>query len=111
MIRTPDQRVRVFVSSTLQELATERQAVKQAIEKLRLIPVLFELSARHHPPQALYRDYLSQSDVFVGIYYQKYGWVAPDMSISGLEDEYRMANGMPMLVYVKHAEDREAGLN
>jgi hypothetical protein len=26
VIRTPDQRVRVFVSSTLQELAAERQA-------------------------------------------------------------------------------------
>ena len=30
MIRTPDQRVRVFVSSTLQELATERQAMAAA---------------------------------------------------------------------------------
>jgi hypothetical protein len=31
MIRTPDQRVRVFVSSTLEELAAERQAVTTAI--------------------------------------------------------------------------------
>jgi hypothetical protein len=35
-IRTPDQRLRVFVSSTLQELAPERQAVRDAIESLRL---------------------------------------------------------------------------
>ncbi|HQU53795.1 MAG TPA: DUF4062 domain-containing protein, partial [Saprospiraceae bacterium] len=110
MIRTPDQRVRVFVSSTLQELAVERLAVKQAIEKLRLIPVLFELSARHHPPQDLYRDYLNQSDVFIGIYWQKYGWVAPDMTISGLEDEYRIARQKPKLIYVKQAQDREPRL-
>jgi hypothetical protein len=31
MILTPDQRLRVFVSSTLGELAEERMAVKRAI--------------------------------------------------------------------------------
>ena len=36
MIRTPDQRVRVFVSSTLTELAAERQAVRDAVTRLRL---------------------------------------------------------------------------
>jgi len=39
MIRTPDQRVRVFVSSALAELAAERQAVGAAISQLRLTPV------------------------------------------------------------------------
>jgi Domain of unknown function (DUF4062) len=58
MIRTPDQRVRVFVSSTLQELAGERQAVTAAITQLRLTPVLFELGARPYPPRDLYRAYL-----------------------------------------------------
>src|SRR5262249_40612201 len=35
-IHTPDQRIRIFVSSTLDELAPERAAVRQAIEQLRL---------------------------------------------------------------------------
>ncbi len=78
-IRTPDQRLRVFVSSTLQELADERRAARAAITQLRLAPVMFELGARPHPPQDLYRAYLDQSDIFVGIYWQKYGWVAPDL--------------------------------
>ena len=38
---------------------------------------MFELGARPHPPRALYRSYLAQSDVFVGIYGDSYGWVAP----------------------------------
>jgi hypothetical protein len=46
VIRTPDQRLRVFVSSTLQELAAERQAVRDAVTRLRLVPVMFELGAR-----------------------------------------------------------------
>jgi len=51
VIRTPDHHLRVFVSSTLKELAEERKAVRQAIVKLRLSPVMFESGARPHPPQ------------------------------------------------------------
>ncbi len=90
-IRTPDQRIRVFVSSTLRELEPEREAARAAIESLRLAPVMFELGARPHPPRSLYRAYLAQSDIFVGLYWQSYGWVAPDEEISGLEDEYRLS--------------------
>jgi predicted ATPase len=110
-IRTPDQRLRVFVSSTLAELATERDAARSAIEELRLAPVMFESGARPHPPQAVYRAYLEQSDIFVGIYWQRYGWVGPGMTISGLEDELRLAAGLPRLLYVKTpAPEIEPGL-
>jgi predicted ATPase len=102
-IRTPDQRLRVFVSSTLAELAAERAAVRKAIERLHLIPVMFEIGARPHPPRSLYRAYLAQSHVFVGIYGQRYGWVAPGEQVSGLEDEYRLAANLPQLLYVKDA--------
>jgi len=110
-IRTPDQRLRVFVSSTLKELAAERAAARTAIEQLRLAPVMFELGARAHPPQAVYRAYLGQSDIFIGIYWQRYGWVGPGMTISGLDDELRLAASMPRLLYVKvPAPDLEPGL-
>jgi hypothetical protein len=70
-IRTHDQRLRVFVSSTLGELEAERGAARAAIEQLRLHPVMFESGARPHPAKAVYRAFLGQSDVFVGIYWQK----------------------------------------
>ena len=110
LIRTPDQRVRVFVSSTLKELAPERRAATDAITQLRLTPVLFELGARPYPPQDLYRAYLRQSDIFIGIYASSYGWVAPGMEISGLEDEYRLSAGKPRLIYVKETAPREPRL-
>jgi predicted ATPase len=101
-IRTPDQLLRVFVSSTLRELAEERRAVRAAIERMRLAPVMFELGARPHPPRDLYRAYLQRSEIFLGIYAQRYGWVAPDEAVSGLEDEYDLAPaGMPRLIYIK----------
>ena len=109
-ISTPDRRVRVFVSSTLQELAAERGAARAAIGRLRLTAVMFELGARPHPPRELYRAYLAQSDVFVGIYWQRYGWVAPGESVSGLEDEYLLSGDRPKLIYVKAAVEREPRL-
>ncbi|HXZ75172.1 MAG TPA: DUF4062 domain-containing protein, partial [Streptosporangiaceae bacterium] len=98
---TPDQRVRVFISSTLEELSEERAAARRAIQRLHLVPVFYESGARPHPPRPMYRAYLRQSQVFVGIYWQRYGWVAPGMEISGLEDEFRLAGGKPMLLYLK----------
>jgi predicted ATPase len=111
VIRTPDQRLRVFISSTLAELAPERAAVRAAIEQLHLTPVLFELGARPHPPRDLYRAYLAQSQVFLGIYGERYGWIAPGEQVSGLEDEFRRASGHPQLLYVKEpAPEREPRL-
>jgi hypothetical protein len=111
VILTPDQRVRVFISSTLEELAEERAAALRAIRRLHLVPVWFESGARPHPPQRMYRAYLEQSQIFVGIYWQRYGWVGPGMKISGLEDEFRLAAGKPMLLYLKRpAPNQELGL-
>ena len=86
--------------------------MRGAIERLRLAPVMFELGARPHPPRDLYRAYLEQSDVFIGIYGERYGWIAPGEDISGLEDEYRLApRAMPKLIYVQASKaDRDERL-
>jgi predicted ATPase len=111
VIRTPDQRVRVFVSSTLQELAAERRAVRDAVRSLRLVPVMFDMGAQPYPPRPVYRAYIAQSQVFVGIYWQSYGSLVPGEEASGLEDEYRLSAGLPRLIYVKSpAPDREPRL-
>jgi predicted ATPase len=111
VIHTHDQRLRVFVSSTLAELAAERRAVREAVSRLRLVPTMFELGARSHPPREVYRAYLAQSQIFIAVYWQSYGWVAPGERVSGVEDEYRLSAGLPRLIYVKSpAEDRDPRL-
>jgi hypothetical protein len=77
-VRTPDRRLRVFVSSSLAELAEERRAVSRAISALRLTPVMFEAGARPYPPREVYQQYLAQSDVFIGLYWQRYGQPPPE---------------------------------
>src|SRR6188472_2439444 len=110
-ILTPDQRLRVFVSSTLEEVADERRAVARAVSALRLTPVMFESGARPYPPRRLYRAYLAQSDIFIGLYWERYGWVARDMRVSGLEDEFDLSGSLPRLLYVRTpAPDRDPRL-
>jgi predicted ATPase len=111
VIRTPDRRLRVFVSSTLGELAEERRAVSRAISALRLTPVMFEAGARPYPPAEVYRAYLAQADVFIGVYWQRYGQLVPGAQVSGLEEEFDLSGGLPRLLYVKTpAPDREPRL-
>jgi len=111
VIRTPDRRLRVFVSSTLGELAEERRAVSRAISALRLTPVMFEAGARPCPPAEVYRSYLAQADVFIGLYWQRYGQLVPGARVSGLEEEFDLSGALPRLLYVRApAPDREPRL-
>jgi predicted ATPase len=100
-ILTPDQRLRVFVSSTLRELAAERSAAREAVQSLRLTPVMLESAARTHPLRETYVDYLEQSHVFVGIYGESYGSIVPELSVSMIEDQFVLAVGKPRLLYIK----------
>ena len=109
-IRTPDQRLRIFVSSAMKELASARAAARSAIERLRPIPVLFELGACPYPPRDLHSPICGKATSSLGSTGSNM-WIAPDQEISGLEDEYLNAGGMPKLVYVQSpAPDRDARL-
>jgi hypothetical protein len=65
VILTPDQRVRVFISSTLEELAAGRAAARRVISRLRLVPTWYESGARPHPPRRMYRA-LRQARAWLG---------------------------------------------
>jgi hypothetical protein len=85
--------------------------VSRAISALRLTPVMFEAGARPYPPAEVYRAYLAQADVFIGLYWQRYGQLVPGTQVSGLEEEFELSGGLPRLLYVKApALDREPGL-
>ena len=93
------------------ELAEERRAVSRAISALRLTPVMFEAGARPYPPAEVYRAYLAQADVFIGVYWQRYGQLVPGARVSGLEEEFGLSGGLPLVLYVTApAPDREPRL-
>ena len=99
-------RLRVFVSSTIKECARERECTRTAIRSVNHEPILFEdVGARPYPPREMYRTRLEESHIFVAVYRESYGWIAPDMSVSGIEDEFDIATvrGMDRLVYIYNA--------
>ena len=96
-------RLQVFVSSTIKECAAERTAVRDAIRSINHQPILFEeIGSRPYPPRELYKARLEMSQIFVGIYKESYGWIAPGMDVSGLEDEFWLAaeRGIDRLIYI-----------
>ena len=59
----------------------------------------------------MYRAYLAQADVFIGLYWQRYGQLVRSMQVSGLEEEFDLSGGLPRLLYVKGpTPDREPRL-
>jgi predicted ATPase len=100
-IRTPDQRLRVFVSAVPHELATEVDAVRRAVRRLRLTPLVAETPAGVTPLREMWHAYIGQSHVFVAIYADDYGGPIDDSGVSQQEDECRCAASLPRLLYAR----------
>ena len=69
------ERIRAFVSSSMEELEPERLAVKQALDELKIDAWLFERDAGARPetPAATFREELGTADIYVGLFANKYG--------------------------------------
>lgn len=98
-IVTPDERLRVFISSH-PVLTDERDAAIGAVRMLRLLPVVFEAGARIHPSREVYRSYVEQSDIFIGVYGDNTS-ANPDAEVPLLQDQFDASHGKPRLIYVK----------
>lgn len=90
--------IRVFVSSTYYDLIPEREAVEQALLRMRTtaIAVMEYFGSRDDTPRAVSLTEVNRSQVYIGLFAHRYG--------SGItEAEYRRARkrGLPCLVYFK----------
>ena len=100
-IRTPDQRLRVFISALPDELVAEVAVVRGAVQRLRLTPLIVEIPDGLPAARHMWQGYLEQSHVFIGLYGQGYGPAIDAAGISQQEDECRLAAQLPRLLYVR----------
>jgi tetratricopeptide (TPR) repeat protein len=103
-------KLRIFVSSRLQECSDERKVARAAINQIRHTPVLFEhVGARPYPARELYLSELRASQIMVAFYRDGYGYIddANGMHISGLEDEFRYARDLKIdtIFYILRSSD------
>jgi hypothetical protein len=95
---------RVFLSSTFSDLVQYRNTVQGAIRQLGASDVSMEhFGARdQRPMDECVRLVTKESDIFVGIYAHRYGFIPEDSDISISEIEYRAASdaALPRFIYI-----------
>ena len=91
------ERLRIFISSSMQELAPERIAIKTALSQLNLEGWIFEMDAGACPQgiQQTYRQQIDDSDLYIGVLWRKCGEYTID------EFEYAKGKHKDCLIYEK----------
>jgi hypothetical protein len=96
--------VRVFVSSTFTDLIPFRESVQKAIRQLGTVDISMEnFGARdERPKDECLRLIKEESDIFVGIYAHRYGFIpaGDQISITELEYEAALSVEIPTLIYL-----------
>src|SRR5258708_4932424 len=83
---------RVFVGSTSEDLKAHRAAVRAAIMKLHMYPEMMEdFPSEDVTPIEICKQRVRDSDVYVGIYAHRFGFVPDGQSKSITEMEYDWA--------------------
>lgn len=81
--------MRVFISSTFVDLVDHRRAVANAVERLGLqLSRMEAFGARPEDATQACLAEIDSSELFVGIYAYRYGYVPPDASVSITEAEF-----------------------
>ena len=90
-------RLQVFVSSKMQELAPEREAIKSALRELHIDAFVFESDAGARPGtiRQTYLQELDDSDLYIGLFWNNYGEYTID------EFESARAANKDCLIYEK----------
>ena len=95
---------RVFLSSTFTDLADYRAAVQWGLRQLGAVDVSMEnFGARNEQPvDECVRIVRQDSDLFVGVYAHKYGYVPDGTDVSISELEYKAASeaSLPRFIYL-----------
>jgi len=95
---------RIFLSSTFTDLKSYRTTVQDAIRQLGAVDVSMErFGARdERPTEECVRLVKQESDIFVGIYAHKYGYIPESSTKSISELEYIAASeeNLPRFIYV-----------
>ncbi len=99
----PSDRLRVFVSSKMAELAAERAAIKEVLDELEVDAWVFELDAgaRTETIETTFREQLRDSDLYIGVFWKGYGAYTID------EFELARETDTDCLIYQKGGADAE----
>ena len=98
-------RYQVFVSSTFDDLESERQAVRQSLLELGCIPAGFEpCPAADDDQWTLIKRAIDDCDYYLAIIGGRYGSIGPSgKSYTQIEYEYAISRNKPVIAFL-HSE-------
>ncbi|MEO8595859.1 MAG: DUF4062 domain-containing protein [Candidatus Solibacter sp.] len=101
-------KTRVFVSSTSIDMAEERGALRAALSKMGGVEFagMEDWGARANPPVQESLREVRNSDIYIGVIGDRYGFVDESTNQSVTELEYRAAkeHGKPCLIFIRRPE-------
>lgn len=103
--------MKVFLSSTYQDLVEYRRQAKEAVERLgQQVERMEVFGARSEEPQQACLREIESSDIFVGIYAHRYGYIPPGSEISITESEFRHAMHLKKPIFCFVVDDNQPWL-
>ena len=95
-----NRRLKVFISSRMEELAPERKVIKDALDALEVDAWVFEIDAgaRSKTAQQTYLEEVNDADIYLGVFWKGYGCYTIE------EFEHAQELGKPCLIYEKRTE-------
>lgn len=94
---------RVFISSTFEDLKEYREAVQKALRKAGAIDISMENfgAVDSRPLQHCIKTIKTETDIFVGIYAHRYGYIPTGQtkSITELEFHEAVKSNLPILIF------------
>jgi Domain of unknown function (DUF4062) len=98
---------KVFISSTVQDLAEYRQIAQEACLRAGMLPMVLEdLSSTPDKIVSTSLRLVDAADIYLGIFAHRYGFVPPesDVSISELEYDRARSRAIPTLIFLMHED-------
>lgn len=98
------------------DLKTERDAVTEVINQIRAIPIKMEFfTARSQTSEEVCFEEVINSNLYVGIFGEKYGFVPStknpkNLSVTAMEFEKAKEQGIPTFIFIKNIEKRDPSL-
>ena len=111
-------KLRVFISSTMEDLKEERMELAKAIDKNRFWKAVYAETfvARSKSPREVCLEEVRESHIYIGIFKNRYGYIPKHynpqgFSVVALEYNEAKNNGIPILIFIhKDSKNREAQL-
>jgi len=100
---------KIMISSVMQDFTDVREKIASVITRNEHVPIYAEAKYGSEPSKEIIEEMVNNSDCYIGIFHQKWGWIPPKdnpekLSVTALEYKLAKERGIPILIFVSELE-------